>query len=218
MADPIDVPGLNKLLESCISLEGRDSDEVFAASGLVKEPFAALSPEVHLQILELLSRRDAANLRLASPCFRQLPQSYFHHLVQSEMPWVWEIESLQPRHIDWYQLWCLLFAADGDGGMDEKEREWKSKLQRAKNGLVEIDLEQQGKMYLDEDYASCLEVAIERVNRETEAKIKEGYDSGIWSTRIDVHKVLKGLRNRRRIYGDVQEILRRIEALNLKAG
>ena len=75
-------------------------------------------------IVDLLSRRDVANLRLASLSFVQLPQTYFHQLVKTEMPWVWEIESLQPNQIDGHELWRKLSAADGGPCKDEEERKW----------------------------------------------------------------------------------------------
>ena len=40
------------------------------------------------------------------------------------MPWVWEVEHLSPKQVDWYRLWCKLKAADGGSCIDEKERQW----------------------------------------------------------------------------------------------
>ena len=102
------------------------SDVALSALGTavdVSDSFAAISPEIKLMLLHQLSRTDVASLHLASRCFMQLPQVYFHQLIQEEMPWVWEIEDrMQDKQIDWYQLWCKLSAADGGSGSDEQAR------------------------------------------------------------------------------------------------
>lgn len=54
------------------------------------DSFMILSLELRLQILSSLTSKDIANLRLATPCFRQLPISFFHTLINKEMPWLWE--------------------------------------------------------------------------------------------------------------------------------
>lgn len=54
------------------------------------DPFTLLPAELSLQILTHLPSSSIASLRLSSRAFRQLPQTLFHHLLRTEMPWLWE--------------------------------------------------------------------------------------------------------------------------------
>lgn len=214
VAHPMRIPGLLDLIQSCHD-EGHAASDVVFATGRSRthsiDPFAALSPELKLMLVLQLSRRDVANLRLSSRSFQQLSQSYFHRLVLSEMPWIfWDIETLPPKQIDWHKLWCRLSAADGGSHTDEDERDW---LQDAEwperhwnklfDRLTPDELKRFGILPLksgqskvsDKQQAKMKDVATERK--------KAGRQ---WPKATE----LKGLRNRRRIYGDVQEIIRRI--------
>ncbi|KAK3063712.1 hypothetical protein LTR53_018801, partial [Teratosphaeriaceae sp. CCFEE 6253] len=120
------VAGLSSLIASSVQTGARIRSTIFEPGQAVdreQDALATLSPESHHILLRLLARRDVANLRLASPCFRQLPQSYFRRLVETEMPWVWELSAQQGKPLDWHALWCKLHAADGGSGLDEKYRE-----------------------------------------------------------------------------------------------
>ena len=89
-------------------------------------------------MLDHLGSKDIANLRLATPVFRQLPTILFRRLFWDDMPWLYEMKDLDVANVDWYDRYCM----------------WK---------------------HYCED--------------------------------------LKGLRNRRRIWRDVEEIIRRIQGL-----
>lgn len=124
-ANPVNIPGLETLIENC---EDAASDVVFSqlpeSSPSARDPFQLLSPELRIMLLDLLESKDVANLRLCSKVFSQLPRSYFRRLIRREMPWVWEIDDLQAsrRSIDWYSLWNRLAVADGGDCSDEKAR------------------------------------------------------------------------------------------------
>ena len=55
-----------------------------------KDIFSRLSYDETSSILALLSIEDVANLALASPTMRRLPQSLFRELVLRDLPWLWE--------------------------------------------------------------------------------------------------------------------------------
>lgn len=127
-ANPVDIPALKRLLETC---EESNSSTVFEQlpdpSSPTRDPFQVLSPELRMMLLNYLEGRDVANLRLTSKIFSQLPQSLFKELIRKEMPWVWEMDDLQSgekvKHgIDWYLLWCKLASADGGNCSDEADR------------------------------------------------------------------------------------------------
>ena len=165
--------------------------------------------------MEHLSIQDVANLRLASSSFTQLPQSYFHHLVRSEMPWVWEIESLPPNQVDWYSLWCELTKADGGSCANEREREYVKKCKEQIYKAARKDLRERGATYI-QPYHKDFQDALERANERAEVKLDSTYNfrGQAWPKKTEV----RGLRNRRRIYGHVEEILRRVSMLPTDRG
>jgi len=178
-----------------------------------KDPFSQLPPELRQLLPLYLARSDIANLRLASASFRQLPQLYFQNLVRTEMPWIWELDTSEGR-CDWYMLWCKLHAADGGAGMDEKERQWLEDVRRRKLDALDKVQEEYRKsksrprtLDLKEDRKR----RVKKVEEEADAEIKAGYESGMWPPRTI--NELRGLRNRRRIWEDLEEIVRRISAL-----
>lgn len=215
VADPCHIKGLSALLGSCTTGEQADTiSEMDQAQPSTSDPFASLPPELQLMILLQLGRVDVANIRLASRTFKQLPQAYFNHLVRTEMPWVWEIDDIRPGTIDWYKLWCALSAADGGSGLDEKEREWLelspkydwdrvmaylSIPEAARYGLHTLGPEKQRPTY--KDIASISEIMEQR-----RAAGKH----------LPKPTQIHGLRNRRRIYKDVLQILACISALDVE--
>ena len=212
-ADPVDVPGLDELISTCT--QGRSTDVVFdqpIEGDHREELFAMLSSELRSMIIKQLERQDVGNLRLASWSFRQLPQSYFQHLVKTEMPWVWEVEHLVPKDVDWYSLWCKLAAADGGAHWDEKEREWIRERRRAVYDDARAELEQLGTGREDPSYDRLFQECVARSQKAANKDIKAARRSGIWPPRKGTE--LKGLRNRRRIYGDIEEILGRIATID----
>lgn len=181
VADPVRVPGLEELLDSCIlEDDGPRKDIAFDAltsAPSAADPFAVLPPELKLMLLLRLESTDICNLRLASRSFVQLPQKLFRVTVQA-MPWVWEQKRLEHRPVDWHMLCLKLCQADGRPEADQTERQ---RLNEHSNEL-KID-----------------------------GRTRELYGPGPqWPKRTE----LRGLRNRRRIYCDIQEILDRIAALD----
>lgn len=212
-ANPIDVPGLTTIINDC---KGKHAEVVFAQTDhdTSSDPFALLSPELRLMILDLLPRQDVANLRLASSTFKQLPQSYFRKLVLHEMPWIWEVSPLQAQtnDLDWYRLWLALSAADGGALKDEEERSGLQQIRRDAYQRVQDELEQRGIEWGNEEYHRTFKEKAPNFDEQADGEIREAYASGRWPGKKSTE--INGLRNCRRVWNDVQEILRRIEVKN----
>ncbi|KAI7553083.1 hypothetical protein KC331_g1464 [Hortaea werneckii] len=212
-ADPVDVPGLSALIQSCLVESGEVCESVFDASEHMIEraehsdPFARLPSELQHILLKQISRQDVANLRLVSPAFKQLPQSYFRHLVETQMPWLWEVSDLPKHQIDFYRLWCRLHEADGGSQQDLQEREWLTQTPRKKSDALRDELE------LPTGFSAEWDKRAPKLEEEAEAEIQAGYESGMW--RRKPTNVLLGLRNRKRIWQDLDVIVQMISELAL---
>lgn len=223
VAYPLQVPGIEDLIKKCEVAENENHDVVFQATNTEAasyDPFAALSPELKQILMLQLPYRAVANLRLASHSFRQLPQAYFRHLITTEMPWFWEIESLRPKQVDWHKLWCGLSAADGGSQADEQERKWLDYVERPHSGTWDWlvgEMSEDERMRYDVQPRSCNGEAYLH-SKDMERKLaplrKERFMAG---RQCPKSTEVKGLRNRRRIYGDVQYVLHRISELTVEA-
>ncbi|KAI6796882.1 hypothetical protein KC363_g3038 [Hortaea werneckii] len=213
-ADPVDVPGLSTLIQGCLA-KGEDvCESVFDASELMidsaehSDPFLRLPPELQHDLLRQLSRRDVANLRFVSPAFKQLPQIYFRHLVEAEMPWLWEVSDLPKHQIDFYRLWCRLHEADGGSQQDLQEREWLEETPEKKLMALFRELKSGETSAFTAEWAE----RAPKLREEAEAEIRAGYENGMW--RRKPTNVLLGLRNRRRIWQDLDIIVQMISELD----
>lgn len=91
-------PRFSEILQSTISTDPNfdPNSGVFdipvsaPTSSPQEDPFTLLPAELSLQILTHLPSSSIASLRLSSRAFRQLPQTLFHHLLRTELPWLWE--------------------------------------------------------------------------------------------------------------------------------
>lgn len=219
-ATPIEPLGLQALIDSCTGA----ADEVAFTSGPAvsegRDPFSRLSFELRSTVLMVLGKRDVANLRLASASFVRLPQSYFRNLVQTEMPWVWELESLpSATAMDWHALWTDLSRADGGALLDEKYREHRQKviMDSQRREEWEAELNRRGIKRNDPKWFELYSKWAEEAKREALEQLKREEHSGRWRTRPDP-KEIKGLRNRRMIWRDIEMIVRRIEELGDEDG
>lgn len=196
--DPINVSGLSDLMDACISTDAPTevafgAPESGHAHGNDIDPFAVLSPELRHLIIDQLPRASVANMRLVSRSFGQLPQSYFHRLIMAEKPWVWEVESLWGSRVDWHALWCSLKRADNGLQVAEQNRALQTDANDAERSTASEEL--------------------------SNPQVIEGADMKIQAIRTAGSlpstgvTVLRGLRSRRRIWEDIEEIIRRFIAL-----
>lgn len=209
-ANPLHVPQLDKLIESCLVKSSGGSDVVFGTGGhcsTSNDPFSALSPELKAMIIEMLGRQDVANLRLVSRSFQQIPQSYFRGLVADEMPWIWwDIKDFLPTEVDWFKLWCRLSAADGGSQVDETERILLSRVEygQYEQALAKFRVEDQEQVGDKQCNDEGVYVYTDEQKEKIKAIVRERMEAAkAWPKPTEV----KGLRNRRRIYRDINEIL-----------
>lgn len=142
VANPVDIPGLRQLLEPPV--HGAEQKTTFGASqspndsqteihrtplstpNAVKDPFSPLSAELTSMILDHLGSKDIANLRLATPVFRQLPSILFRRLLLEDMPWLYEVKELDVAQFDWYSFYCTLKSSWKDlKGLRNRKRIWQ---------------------------------------------------------------------------------------------
>ena len=77
-------------------------------------------------ILEHLGSKDIANLRLATPVFRQLPTILFRRLFLEDMPWLFEMQDLDVASVNWYDWYCKWKSGWEDvKGLRNRRRIWR---------------------------------------------------------------------------------------------
>ena len=139
-ANPVNIPGLPALLQTPQSRFG-GSSEVMSGPEVEcsqtdetsegfrthsADPFISVPTEVTSMVLDYLSSKDIANLRLATRAFRQIPPLQFRRLLLEDMPWMWEVEEMMTGDIpDWHQLYCAIkFEWVGLKGLQNRKRIW----------------------------------------------------------------------------------------------
>ena len=99
---------------------------VLPTPNAAKDPFSPLSAEITSMILDHLGSKDIANLRLATPVFRQLPTIMFRRLLLEDMPWFFEVKDLDVAKYDWYEFYCALKSSWKDlKGVRNRRRIWR---------------------------------------------------------------------------------------------
>jgi len=76
-------------------------------------------------ILDELSSKDIANLRLATPAYRQLNGILFRRLLLEDMPWLWEATDLPLRNTNFHLLYRMSkFSWINLKGLKNRKRIW----------------------------------------------------------------------------------------------
>lgn len=70
--------------------------------------FMKLPAELRYIVLDTLSSKDIANLRLVTPAFRQLPVILFRKLLLQDMPFLFEAQDMPVGNTDWYHLYQMV--------------------------------------------------------------------------------------------------------------
>lgn len=98
-ANPFYVPKLREILGRAMDTGPSFSPQDGAFEPLISmdkntsDPFARLPQEILDMIIDNLSTKDIASLRLVSRKFYQLHVSLWYRLIQEDMPWLWEVWS-----------------------------------------------------------------------------------------------------------------------------
>ncbi|KAL2075541.1 hypothetical protein VTL71DRAFT_484 [Oculimacula yallundae] len=117
-ANPVAIPGFHLAMRG-VYAETPRGDGAFmtrASSGMPPrrnavmrrhqnstDPFNELPTELKNKVLEKLSPKEIANLRLSSRSFRQLPKQIFKQLIEEELPWFWEVDEIRDEIETQYQ-------------------------------------------------------------------------------------------------------------------
>ncbi|CAJ2504834.1 Uu.00g122280.m01.CDS01 [Anthostomella pinea] len=125
------------------------------------------------------------------------------------MPWLWEVLDAFPpvSRYDWNRLFSTVLANELAGNFwSIKDEELADTLYT----LLDSDDSVFGECHQSQDvkFATEAKALLDRHQKEADEKIA----SGLWPSREDPG--LRGLRNRKRVWNDIEEIIRRIKNLN----
>ncbi|KAJ5240885.1 uncharacterized protein N7469_002476 [Penicillium citrinum] len=204
-ANPLYVPALPTILLNAAKekeewnqkiIENPKPPKYHRASSLAvqNDVFALMPPEICLLIISYLNAGDLTNLRIASKVFTKLPNGVWQRLIREEMPWLWESHYDDGVHHP--SVWTAVTANDLMLLKEERKRYSKR---------------------LREDYTSTKEVVdyLLPIPKEMPNQLILPKESTNWHaiyTQIKKNwSNLKGLKNRKRIWEDVEEIMARIE-------
>ncbi|KAF7911405.1 uncharacterized protein EAF01_002912 [Botrytis porri] len=219
-ANPVFIPALPSIFQSAISTNPHFSlsSPAFpirpskpgpqrSPSNDFHDPFLKLSQELQDEIISYLPSKDVACIRLVSKAFTQISQGFFYQLVISEMPWFWEIYDPTPP-----SFWAT--ASEADLESREKRRQEHNEQLVALRSIIREEMRE----FYDE-WKAAEPVFDESI----EGALKTGFEDGIDTKKLDWYQLylgitkgfkdgrLKGLQNRKRIWKDVEEIIRRIK-------
>ncbi|KAI0167625.1 hypothetical protein BJ166DRAFT_520332 [Pestalotiopsis sp. NC0098] len=212
-------PCFGTKMESMLAASDRTGDPGFVydtpvfgeAHRTSSDVFAQLPRELCFLVLDQLQSRDIANLRLVSRSFHQLPQSFFRSLTLREMPWLWEAWC----DMD-YSKWAFPLATE----LRHKNKTYSERLNNII--LAQNALKEEARAAGDEDLHQAAIQALQQVAAEEEhdrdslatpPTLQAAEKTDWYHMRCELarnNSRLLGLRNRRRIWKDCQEILDRI--------
>lgn len=131
-ANPVNVPGLDtRIAQYCQKIsdygdedyQGADADNTILRTRSYlrmrpkiddplklrasRDPFQKLPLELVHRILDYLSSKDLARIRLATRSFWQFHESIFRRFLYEDMPWLWEVKDIPSSGADWYDLYMM---------------------------------------------------------------------------------------------------------------
>lgn len=202
VANPVLVPSLRSFLQSSWSPPPASYAQMQPRPD---DPFLKLPRELSDAVLGLLSPLDRASLRLAS-CATYLPLSHWKNLLKEDMPWLWELwDDVEPYF--WATMSLPALFAETKR-RDELEGHISEEVNIVQEEIAEIgESWSRDQPWPEKSYATLQSAA-------KEPPITLPAENPNWCRvyyEIMTHAdELHGLRNRQRIWTDVEEILRRI--------
>jgi hypothetical protein len=220
-ANPLFVPGLGQILASAIHQEASftaksgaffDTNNVSARERSY-DIFFKLPKELRFDILNYLSSRAIANLRLATRAYHQLPISLWRRLLKEELPWLWEVWSSNPPYI-----WATITPAQL-----QQEASAAQQIQEGSAHVPHIlheelperpaEREEWTKTKCDSLTKRPDLLAEAQKNAQRELVSLPLMQTNWYEVYMGITRnwgQLKGLHNRERIWRDVEEIIRRV--------
>jgi hypothetical protein len=234
-ANPLLVPGLDEILQSCIHMEATFSSHAgaFATATNQEQPsatvekhrFKFLPEDIKLEIISWLTSKDIASLRLASPAYRQLPIFVWRRLLQKELPWLWEVWSTDEPH-----PWALVATAARykKKQKDVEDREEELEAMRfcrevlkeempetlESDAWIEAERRLAARPQIPDPLHACKAEILKTLVCTLPVENTNWYEVYTLITRH--WKYLKGLQNRRRIWKDIGKITSKIRKYRLK--
>jgi hypothetical protein len=223
-ANPLYIPKLRDIFIAAVDTSPDFSPRNGAFTNLetmqettATDPFYRLPVELRTEILDNLPSKGIASLRLASRVFSQLPIAYFQTLLRREHPWLWEAwpTNLNPTQTS-YPKWAYSTASEISDRNKRQARDFAILDDYCR--IVKKEIPESAEE-VDEAYAVRYREIQEahKLQNEVEDDAKPFYlpPSGtnyfVLYTLITRHwQQLRGLQNRKRIWADCAEILRRV--------
>lgn len=163
------------------------------------DPFLSWPYDIRLMMVGFLGSRDIVSLRLASRVFRQLPVSLWYRLVREELPWLWEAwDENECDHTP--SIWTTITANDIKDTLITREL-YNEVLEEEYN---EGELDPAVFDIMAPPWSPTVPHQIKLLRGKT-----NWYE--VYSAITRNWDKLKGLKNRRRIWKDVEEIIRRVK-------
>lgn len=204
-ANPVLIPSLRSFLQYSWSLGSADYAQMQPSPN---DPFLKLPRELSDTILDLLSPLDRARLRLAS-CATYLPLSHWKGLLKEDMPWLWELwDNVEPC------FWATVSLPTLFAEMNRRAEIERHTLEEA--SVVDEELPEIYEAWRrDQPWPETSGATLRSMLSTKQSAITLPTAHPNWCRvyhEIMTHAdELHGLRNRQRIWTDVEEILRRIQ-------
>ncbi|KAL3418165.1 hypothetical protein PVAG01_09880 [Phlyctema vagabunda] len=225
VANPLFVPRLQAVVDSAIvdgpalnpdtgtfivpQFFSRHRDTVLEDS---KDVLEMLPAELVLEITTYLGSNDIANIRLASRAFRQLPVSIWRRLLREDMPWLWELERNESPYS--YATFDTAYMKRGSSVLEEIMIDTGTSLEALEERMLALrgDRNATAQFIMENLSHPLMEIYFTPLR---------GLVRDVRSAKINWYTLytnitkswadLKGLKNRRRIWEAVNEIITRIE-------
>ena len=220
-ANPIYIPGLTSVLEAASKVGESFSSRNSAFESLPprkpqerintedEDSFLRLPQEIREHIVDYLSSDEIAALRLVSRAFHHLPISLWYKLLRREMPWLWEVHS---SHIP--SFWTALEVLDWKREAKEREKFYEDRTRRRNIVIDELPealeaWEKDQPRFVGSDAKGIAEKEAQSVGCMSQREGTNWYElyKGVGKA------ALKGLRNRKRIWRDVESVVQTIDSL-----
>ena len=220
-ANPIYIPGLRSVLEAASKVGESFSLRNSAFQSLPprkaqerrntedEDSFLRFPQEIREHIVDYLSSSEIAALRLGSRAFHHLPIALWYKLLRREMPWLWEVHS---SHIP--SFWTALEVLDWKREAKEREKFYEDRTRRRNIIIDELPealeaWEQDQPRFDGLDAKGMAEKEAQSVGWVLQREGTNWYElyKGVQKA------ALKGLRNRKRIWWDVEKVVQTISRL-----
>ena len=220
-ANPVLVPGLPALLESALSeaTSKISNPELQQKDDFDEDPFSNLPKELVDSILDFLAPVDTASLRLAG-CIQYLPLSHWQDVFQKDMPWIWEMwDDVKPSF--WATVCFGAMRAEKEKrevicqSLQEQQLLHEAVLVDEMPGIWEDYKRDHPLLQVDPtSLTSVLFSDIPELSKYEGIDIQHNNGTNWCRAFYEISKhgeELKGIRNRKRIWEAVEEIIRRIK-------